>query len=224
MLFRKFAVVAATLAFSLLTPLASAQVGQLNGGGATAGGGNAAAGGGGGAAGGGANAGGTTDGPGGVTTTGPGGRASQDGGVAGGNIAETFIGGNNAGGFVGGGVQTQNTSNRQFRAITNANVPTGGQAQSTGTPRQVRVALRLAFAYPTSRGTSLLMGRSRPPIQRVANIRPELRSVAVSVNAEGTAVLTGRAPNSDAARLAANLVRLRPGVRRVDNQILVATP
>ncbi|APZ95164.1 BON domain-containing protein [Fuerstiella marisgermanici] len=223
MLFRKFAVVAATLAFSLLTPLASAQVGQLNGGGAAAGGGNAATGGGG-AAGGGADAGGTTDGPGGVTTTGPGGRASQDGAVAGGNIADTFIGGNNAGGFVGGGIQTQNTSNRQFRAITNTDVPTGGQAQSTGTPRQVRVALRLAFAYPASRGTNLLMGRSRPPIQRVATVRPELRSVAVSVDAQGTAVLTGQAPNTDAARLAANLVRLRPGVRKVDNQILVATP
>lgn len=41
------------------------------------------------------------------------------------------------------------------------------------------------------------------------------------MNLDGVAVLTGSATSVETRRLAANLMRLQPGVRKVDNQIVV---
>lgn len=196
---------------------ASAQVGQL-------GGGNAAGGLGGGGnqpVGGAPTAGGTLDGPGGLTTQGPGALTGGDGGLAGANVAQEFVGGNNSEGFVGGRVTTQANSNRQFRAITAADVPTGGSTQTSGTQRRVPVSLKIAFSYPVSSGSSLLIGSAGPPIRQIMTFRPDLQGIDVSVDGSGQATLTGAVPDTDAARLAANLVRLRPGIRKVDNQLQV---
>ena len=56
----------------------------------------------------------------------------------------------------------------------------------------------------------------------LANVRPEFRQVGVTVETNGVATLTGIVPDAETRRLAANLVRMRPGVRTVDNQIAVA--
>lgn len=161
---------------------------------------------------------GTSEGIGGITTQGaPAGDVT--GGTAGNNTAEVFVGGNNTGGFVGGGVATQRNNNRQFRGITNTNIPTGGGAQTSGDPRRVPVSLRVSFSHPRADGNTLLIGRTGSPIQRISSVRPELRSVQVQVSVDGTATLTGTTPDANSRRLAANLIRLRPGVRRVDNQL-----
>ncbi len=213
---KKTAYLLLAISVATFSSSAFAQVGQLNGGG----GANAGAGQGAGAA---ATGGGTTDGPGGVTADGPGTSAAQDGGVAGGNQTEVFVGGaGNAGGFVGGaGLQNQNNSNRQFRGITTENVPAGTTRQQTGTPRRVPVSFRVAFDYPQDRRASLLGDSSTTPMQRITVTRPELNGIAVAIDSKGVATLTGQAPNAAAARLAANLLRLQPGVRKVDNRITV---
>ncbi|GAB5439753.1 MAG: hypothetical protein Fues2KO_01020 [Fuerstiella sp.] len=201
-----------------LSSAADAQLQQLNAGG---GGGqqNAGAGQAPGTA---AAGGGTTDGPGGVTADGPGSSEAQDGGIAGGNISEVFIGGNNNEGFVGGGLETLFNINRQFQAITSqSTVPKGTTAESSGSPRRMPVAFKVAFDYPKQLATARAATTTAVSLTKVVVVRPELQSVVVSVDDAGTATLTGTAADGAAARLAANLVRLSPGVRRVDNQILV---
>jgi hypothetical protein len=137
-------------------------------------------------------------------------------------VAEQFVGGNSAGGFVGGGLTTQLTNNRQFRALLNADVPAGGSStQATGTPRRIATSLKIAFDYPVSDAQTQLIESSGPAIQRVAFVRPELQSVIVGVDPAGVAMLTGSVPDAATRRLATNLVRLRPGVRRVRNEILI---
>ena len=207
---------ATTLVLSLAASSAFAQIGQLN-----TGGGQANASGGPGAA---ATAagGGTTEGPGGVTTDGAGASAAQDGGVAGSNLSEIFIGGNNGGAFVGGGgLQNLINSNRQFRGITSSNVPTGTSRQGSGSQRRVPVAFRIGFASPKTSSNTTLWGNGSA-LKQVAVSHPQLRSVSLKISDKGIATLTGQALTPAAARLAANLVRLRPGVRKVENRIVVA--
>lgn len=190
---------------------ASAQTGQLSGG---------AAGGGAGAGGTTAQAGSTTQGPGGLTTQGPAGAN----GATGGNTTPGFIGGfDPSAAFVGGGTQTQRNNARQFQAITVNGVPVGGTFETSGTPRQIPVSLKVGFAFPAADGSSQLLPSAAAPIQQVAVSRPEFRSVQVQVT-KGVAVLVGQVPTEASRRLAANLVRLRPGVRSVDNRILIAQP
>jgi hypothetical protein len=193
-----------------------AQQGQIVGGGNAGGAASATA-----AALGAGGATGTTEGIGGITTDGvPSGDTA--GGTAGSNTAEVFVGGNNTGGFVGGGVGTQRNNNRQFQAITNNNVPTGGGGQTSGSPRRIPVSLRIAFPYPRQQQRTSLVSAPGPVLNHIAQTRPELRNINVSLTANGIATLTGYAPNADTRSLAANLVRLQPGVRRVENQLSIA--
>ena len=190
-----------------------AQVGQLGGG--------AAAGGAGGGAGGAAAAAGDTTAAAGATTQGIGG-AGAVGDLATFNLADIFVGGNNLDNFVGSSLTTQRNNNRQFQQITNTDVPTGGTRETSGTPRSVPTSLRVSFAYPSASGTSLLAPPQGEAIIVLANVRPEFRQVGVTVETNGVATLTGIVPDAETRRLAANLVRMRPGVRTVDNQIAVA--
>lgn len=205
-------------ALSCFASTASAQVGQLSGGGGATGGGTT----GGGTAvqnGGGA----TTQAGGGVTTQAPGG-GSANGAAAGSNAAQSFIGGfDPTSGFVGGGQQTQRNNARQFQSITQNGVPVGGSATTSGTPRQIPVSLKIGFAVPAANASSQLIPRSGVPFRQVAATRPELRAVQINV-VKGVAVLVGQVPTESSRRLAANLVRLRPGIKSIDNRILIAKP
>lgn len=186
---------------------ASAQTGQITGGGGAGGGGGTTA-----------QAGSTTQGLGGLTTQGPAGaNAAAD-------ANSGFIGGfDPTTGFVGGGATTQRNNARQFQAITANGVPIGGTFGTSGTPRQIPISLKIGFSFPAADGQSQLIAPTGPAIQTVAANRPEFRSVQVDVN-NGIAVLVGQVPTESSRRLAANLVRLRPGVRSVDNRIMIAQP
>ena len=198
----------------LFSAEAMAQLGQIGGGQTATGGGNAAA------EVSATTGGGTTEGLGGRTTEGIDG-SGQDGGVAGSNTRETFIGSNQTGNFFGGAVATDNGASRLFRALAEASVPTGGN-QQTGTPRSIPTSLRIAFSFPSPTSGSGLAPASGFAIERVALQRPEFRNVSISVSRGGVAVLDGAVNNAAARRLAANLIRLRPGVRNVENRILIA--
>lgn len=189
---------ARTLAFSLaliLAPLASAQVGP----GGNAGGGGAGAT--------------TTEGFGGSTTDGFGttGLSTQEG---------AFVGAGDLESFIGAGVTTDRNGNRQFRSITNPTIATGGNRQ-TGTPRIKRTQLRIAFQYPQPAFLPLVRQRQQLAIRQVATVRPSLNSVSVRIDDRGIATLSGAAPDAASRRLAANLLRLEPGVRRIRNDIAI---
>ena len=170
----------------------------------------------------------TTGGLGGRTTQGAGSGviSAAQGGFAGGNTAEGFVGAAGAEGFVGGGREAgvNSSVNRLFRSIQAAEVPTGGTQGTGGNPRRIPVSLRLGFTAPPPQAAALIAGPGGGSFDRFAAARPELQSIAVNINEAGVAMLTGTAPDAEAWRLAANLLRLQPGVRWVDNRIQVMIP
>ncbi|MFN9235041.1 MAG: BON domain-containing protein [Planctomyces sp.] len=139
--------------------------------------------------------------------------------------AQGFVGGSGAQNFVGGGMQgNSNRSNRQFQAFqSNQGMMNQGMG-TTGSPRQIRTALRVNFSSPGARGLQTA-GQTAPAaqaaLQKISARNPQLTGLSVSLNANGVAVLQGTVPSAEASRLAANLLRLQPGVRSVDNQATV---
>ena len=142
------------------------------------------------------------------------------------NPAESFIGSNATQGFVGGASQAANLqrSNRQFQAIQNEQLQQS-TSQQTGTPREIRTTLRVGFAFPTasqSQLTGRLANANIASLNRFTANRPELAGIGVAMSSSGVVILTGSAATVETSRLAANLMRLQPGVRKVENQIVVS--
>ncbi len=226
-----FRFLASTIVFLSLTSLASAQIGGNTGtGGNTGSGGNTGTTGGTGTTGSTSTTGQTsTSGTSASSTasgqTGTGATAPPDGATEQSNAAQSFIGSNATQGFIGGSSQATNQqeTNRQFQAIQN-NQSQQSMSQQTGTPREIRTALRVGFAFPTasqSQITGRLANANVASLSRFSLVRPELAGIEVALNSNGTAVLTGSAASAETRRLAANLMRLQPGIRKVDNQIVV---
>ena len=182
----------------------------------------------------------TTSGFGGNSTSGSmssGGSSSQSGlsgsgtsGLSGGQStntqAQNFVGGSGAQNFVGGGMQgNSNRSNRQFQAFQQTQGMMNQGMSTTGSPRQIKTALRVNFAAPSARDLQSA-GRTAPAnqvsLQRFSAKNPQFAGLNVALNANGVATLQGTVPSAETARLAANLLRLQPGVRSVDNQATVA--
>ena len=143
------------------------------------------------------------------------------------NAATGFVGGNASQAFVGGAREATNqqANNRQFGAFQDTQNSSNTQSSQSGTPRSIRTAMRIAFAAPSgtfAQQTGVLAYSNSVQLTQFSTNRPELSGVKVELMADGVAVLTGTSPSTDTSRLAANLVRLQPGVRRVNNQIAVA--
>ena len=140
------------------------------------------------------------------------------------NAAQSFIGANATQGFIGGaaGNSNQQRSNRQFQALQNNNQQQTQQA--TGTPRAIKTTLRVGFAFPSA-PQLIIAGRianaNVASMERFVPRRPELNGIDVDLYPNGLAVLTGAVPNEETRRLAANLMRLQPGVRKIENQLVV---
>lgn len=138
-----------------------------------------------------------------------------------------FIGGNTATAFVGAAREASNqqTQNRQFQAFQSDQQNSTSQSSQTGTPRQVRTVLRIGFDFPQASAlqqAGQMAEVNSPSLARFTSSKPELSAINVSITSDGVAVLTGTSPTTDASRLAANLIRLQPGVRKVSNEIAVA--
>ena len=143
------------------------------------------------------------------------------------NAATGFVGSNSSQAFVGGARQATNqqATNRQFGAFQNTQNTSNTQSSQSGTPRSIRTTMRIAFAAPSgtfAQQTGALAYSNSVQLTQFSSNRPELSGINVELTADGVAVLTGTSPSTDTSRLAANLVRLQPGVRRVNNQIAVA--
>ena len=142
------------------------------------------------------------------------------------NAATGFVGGNASQAFVGGAREATNqqANNRQFGAFQDTQNSSNTQSSQSGTPRSIRTAMRIAFAAPSgtfAQQTGVLAYSNSVQLTQFSTNRPELSGVKVELTADGVAVLTGTSPSTDTSRLAANLVRLQPGVRKVNNQIAV---
>jgi osmotically-inducible protein OsmY len=143
------------------------------------------------------------------------------------NAATGFVGGNASQAFVGGAREATNqrATNRQFGAFQNTQNTSNTQSSQTGTPRSIRTTLKIAFAAPSgtfAQQAGALATSNSVQLTQFSTNRPELSGVNVELTADGVALLTGTSPNAEAGRLAANLVRLQPGVRKINNQIAVA--
>ena len=143
------------------------------------------------------------------------------------NAATGFVGSNSSQAFVGGARQATNqqATNRQFGAFQNTQNTSNTQSSQSGTPRSIRTTMRIAFAAPSgtfAQQTGALAYSNSVQLTQFSSNRPELSGINVELTADGVAVLTGTSPSTDTSRLAANLVRLQPGVRKVNNQIAVA--
>ncbi|MFM7919197.1 MAG: BON domain-containing protein, partial [Planctomycetaceae bacterium] len=153
------------------------------------------------------------------------GTSGLNGGQSTNTQAQDFVGSNGAQNFVGGGMQgNSNGSNRQFQAFQQNQGMTNQGMSTTGSPRQIKTALRVNFAGPSA-GDLQSAGRTAPAnqasLQRFSARNPQFAGLNVALSANGVATLQGSVPTADAARLAANLLRLQPGVRSVDNQATV---
>lgn len=142
------------------------------------------------------------------------------------NAATSFVGSNSSQAFVGGVRQPagQQATNRQFGAFQNTQNTSNSQSAQSGTPRSIRTTLKIAFAAPSgtfAQQAGVLADSNSVRLTQFSSQRPELSGVSVELTADGVAVLTGTSPSTEASRLAANLVRLQPGVRKVTNQIAV---
>ncbi len=159
--------------------------------------------------------------------TGTTGQAAGNGQTGTSNTAtQNFVGGNAAQNFVGGSRQATNQqgTNRQFQAFQNTQQGMNQGMSTTGTPRQVRTALRIGFSFPnatSAQASGNLAAANQANLSRYVITRPEFTGINVNMTPEGVAVLTGSTDSVEASRLAANLLRLQPGVRGVDNQLAV---
>lgn len=120
--------------------------------------------------------------------------------------------------FVGSQAASTQTGQAQVPTnFQNLNRQRATQSQPTGNP--IRARLVIGF------DAQLLTGSTTVRISDVAATARSLDRVSPSVNYQilptGVALLTGNAGSERDRKLAEALVRLEPGVRRVDNQIQV---
>jgi len=140
-------------------------------------------------------------------------------------------------GTSGTGQSTRSTFGGNARGSRGFGGQTGGQFNlnrlqqgfgGTSTSKTIRPALVLGFTplprpapvidQNVTRRLEMLTAR----VDRLADTRPDFASVSFNVSGDGVAVLQGSVPTESASRLAANLLRMEPGIRKVQNNLTVA--
>lgn len=197
----------------------------------------------GGTGGGGSSFGGTgTGGAGGSAFGGAGGGAGQSGigqGGFGNSAANTqqnqgFIGrntdlsqfiGRNAQGQANGqqGGQNRNRGGGGNRSLDQSLMNGGNQAAGTSTAPTIRPRLKAAFDY-TPADVAQVTTRSQVLFDRLTTRFPLMEQVQVSQAENGDIVLTGTVADVRTAKLAESLIRLEPGVRKVQNELQYPPP
>lgn len=125
----------------------------------------------------------------------------------------------------GGGNSGRNTfgsSASRGRGNTGRRTTTTNQRGRNSNTKRVRPRLRVAFiTQPRSMTTVKASLDTR--FSKLLSRRTELAGVSISVGkVAGHLVLAGKVPNESALKKAAALVRMEPGVRKVDNQLVIA--
>ncbi len=135
-----------------------------------------------------------------------------------GNALQNQIGRNATRNALGGG----RSAFGQFGNFNQFNF--GNQQQQQGT---IQPSLSLGFKPPMrapeqvteSVGTRMQNVATRPVSRGLS--RPELKGVAASTTVEGVLTLSGKVPTPEARRLAENMARFEPGVRKIVNELEV---
>lgn len=101
---------------------------------------------------------------------------------------------------------------------TNRNRVTGRNTRT----KRVRPRHRVAFSFNTP---SMASAKASLDVRfsLLLDRRPEFRGVKIVAGKAGELTLSGRVPDATARRMAVALVRMEPGVRKVTNQLSVAT-
>lgn len=145
-----------------------------------------------------------------------------------------FLGqGNNQQNFLGRNPLTQTQNNSQNRQNNNNRGGQGnfgqnnnnqnGQGQQNQDPkRAIRPQFRVAFDEPP-RPTTEIRSTLQPSFDLLSQT-PTLRGVAYELDAEGVVVLRGTVDTPSQRRLAENVVKLEPGVKRVRNELTLNEP
>jgi hypothetical protein len=94
-------------------------------------------------------------------------------------------------------------------------------SRNRGSTRRVRPQLRVAFSFQ-SRSITTIKTSLDTRFSMLLASRPQFKGVTISVGKKGELMLAGEVPNSAARRMAAAMVRMEPGVRKVTNQLTVA--
>lgn len=145
-----------------------------------------------------------------------------------------FLGqGNSQQNFLGRNQRTQTQNNNQNRQNNNnrnqgnfgqndGNNQNGQGQQNQDPKRAIRPQFRVAFdemPRPSTEISSTLQPRFDSLSQT-----PVLRGVAYELDAEGVVVLRGTVDTPSQRRLAENVVRLEPGVKKVRNELTLNEP
>jgi hypothetical protein len=134
------------------------------------------------------------------------GNANQQGAMGQNGMMNQF--GNNRGATRGNNL---NTMNSMFGA--------NGMNSGMNRPQQViRPRQKVAFDYPAPKVDTLHVNL-KSQLERVALRNPGISNVMISIEPGGELVLRGAVKTEAEAKLAANLVRLEPGVRSVRNEL-----
>ncbi|MBI1314278.1 BON domain-containing protein [bacterium] len=118
----------------------------------------------------------------------------------------------------------------QFRTTQNnrGNTNQNRFGQSAGARPTIRPSLRLGFAAPprpsvdVTRSVERRMNTLSARVSRLGDTTPAFRGVDIQVGDAGQVTLTGEVASAQAARLAANILRMEAGVRSVQNDLTVA--
>lgn len=140
-----------------------------------------------------------------------------------------FVGNNQAGtggtaGNGGGGLQGFNrNSGTGQRNPQPGNQNNGNFGGNRATSRPVfRPRVEIGFDWP--RASSAEVRRAADTrLTALAERYPQLEGVQLSGSSAGTFILTGQVADERTRRMAAHLLRLEPGVRRIDNRLTVGS-
>ena len=146
---------------------------------------------------------------------------TQNGFIGGRNSQQQFIGGNQRTGQQNNRQQTNQFGNQSRQNRSNQddmNDPNGNQSRSnTNQRRAVRPQQKVAFEIPQRTETEI---RTTLQTQFTAlSQHPTLSGVDCTMDSDGVVILSGTVASASARLLAANVVRLEPGVRRVKNEL-----
>lgn len=141
-----------------------------------------------------------------------------------------FLGqGNNQQNFIGRNQGQNNSQNRQNNNNRgqgnfgqNDNNQNGQGQQNQDPKRAIRPQLRVAFDE-APRPTTEIRSTLQPRFDSLSQT-PSLRGVAYELDTEGVVVLRGTVDTPSQRRLAENVVRLEPGVKKVRNELTLNEP
>lgn len=146
------------------------------------------------------------------------------------NAQNAFIGGRNQQQFIGGNPLTgqqqnnrqQQQNNRQNNNGQNDNNQNGQTQQNQDPKRAIRPQYRVSFDE-LPRPTTEIRSTLQPRFDSLSQT-PTLRGVAYELDAEGVVVLRGTVDTPSQRRLAENVVKLEPGVKKVRNELTLNEP